>query len=105
MNDSKDPFVFVKGETFSLSSTQSSRFGVSDEDLKWIILAILKQSPSHKCVVKTLFQKVLSHLYKKPRGKAREELLQLFVLHLRKLKEQGKVKFISAKTKVHVSLL
>jgi len=104
MNDSKDPFVFVEGETFYLGSNQAGHFGVSDEDLKWIILAILKQSPRHKCVVKTLFQKVLSHLHKKPRGKAREELLQLFVLHLRKLTEQGKIEFISAKIKMHVRL-
>lgn len=90
---------------YSVDDVQSSRFGVSGEELEWIILAILKKSPRHKCVVKTLFNKVLSHLHKKPRGNTREEMLQVFVRHLRQLKEQGKIEFISAKTKVHVRLI
>ena len=88
----------------SSNSIRASGFGVGCEELEWIILAALKQSPRHKCVLKALFQKVLSHLQIKPRGKSREELLQVFVRHLRQLKEQGKIEFISAKTKVHVSL-
>lgn len=80
-------------------------FGVGPEELEWIILAALKQSPRHKCAVKALFRKVLSHLQINPRGEKREELLEVFVRHLRLLKEQKKIEFISAKTKVHVSLL
>ena len=92
------------GRQSSSNSISTVAFGVGGEELEWIILAALKQSPRHKCVLKALFQKVLSHLQMKPRGKTREELLEVFVRRLRQLKEQGKIEFVSAKTRVHVSL-
>ncbi len=63
----------------SSNSIRAAGFGVGCEELEWIILAALKQSPRHKCVVKALFRKALSHLQIKPRGNTREEMLQIFV--------------------------
>jgi hypothetical protein len=85
-------------------SIDTAGFRVGLEELEWIILAILKQSPERKCAQKSLFGKVLSQLQMRPRDKTREDLSRVFFRLLSKLKEQGKIKFASAKTRTYVML-
>jgi len=77
-------------------------FGVSGEELQWIILAILRQSPRKKYDQKTLFQKVLAHMQMRPRKETRAELLRIYRENLKVLKEQEKIRFYSAKVKTYV---
>jgi hypothetical protein len=96
--------IDFEAQKFKNNYIDTSGFCVNREELEWIVLMILRQIPRSQCVLKTLFGKVLSHLQMKPQGKTREELLQVFIRFLGIMKEQKKIRFVSAKIKVHVGL-
>ena len=102
MVDRKEPVVVVKGEMFSLSDTQTGRFGVTKAELQNMIIKVLTQTQRGSKPTRTLFRLLLKQMNIHTRDKPAEELFKIFVENLRELKNEGKIEFISGKTKLNV---
>ena len=105
MIERKESNVLVKGETFSLSDTQTGRFGVNKAELQHIVIMVLYQTLSGSRPIRTLFRLVLKRMNIRTSGKPSEELLKIFVTNLRELKNEGRIELISGKTKTYARLV
>ena len=101
----QEPIVRVDGQTFSLSESQTGRFGLTKSELQTIILLLLRQNKSGRCAQKLLFSKLLGHMRIHASGESREKLLKIYIENLRELKDANKVEFVSGKTRLNIRLV
>ena len=101
----QEPVVRADGETFSLDESQTGRFGITKAEFKKLIVTILRETRSGSRPQRTLFRLLLRRMSISTRSKHEQEYLKEYLIHLRQMKEDGIVEFVSGKTKVNVKLL
>ena len=79
-------------------------FGVTKEELKFIIRRELAKKASFKQKERALFGSVLNSMKRRPCAGRREAMLKVFVEILREMRDAGQVEFLSGKTALFVRL-
>lgn len=100
----QEPTIKVGGETFSLSESQTGKFGITKTEVQIILLLLLRQNRRGRCAQKVLFGRLLRHLRIRASGDTRENLFKIYMENLRELKDSGKVEFVSGRTRLNIGL-
>jgi len=99
------PILRVNSQFFSLSDSQTGKFGVTKTELQMIILLLLNKNRSGRCSQRILFNKLLSHLRIRASGDTRDKLMKIYLENLQDLKANSKVEFVSGKTRLNIRLI
>jgi len=102
--EQQEPTITVDGETFSLSQSQTGNFGVTKGEFRRLIIKILSETKSGSRSQRDLFKLLLRRMGIRTHGRPEQEYFRDYVIHLRQMKEEGLVEFVSGKTKVNVRL-
>lgn len=97
--------IRVGGREVPLEKSETGDFGVTKDELKFIIRRQLSKRKSRTQMQRVLFGSVLSSMKMNPRGDTREAMLKVFVETLREMRDAGEVSFKSGKTSLLVELL
>ena len=103
-SNQQEPIIRVDGQTYSLNESQTGKLGITKGEFRNIIIKILAETGSGKRSQRTLFKLLLKRMGIRTHGKPEQEYLKDYVIHLRQMKEEGLVEFVSGKTKVNVRL-
>ena len=95
----------VDGQSFSLNEIKAGKFGTEGTELQTIILWLLRKMKSGQCSQRFLFGRLCSHLGIRASSEARDKLLKVFMDNVRKLRDAGKVEFVSGKTHLNIRLV
>lgn len=100
----QEPAIIVDGETFSLSQSQTGKFGITKGEFRDLIIRILAETRSGSRSQRALFKLLLKRMGIRTHGRPEQEYFRDYVIHLRQMKEESLVEFVSGKTKVNVRL-
>jgi hypothetical protein len=102
--DEKKLTVHTDERTVPIEFSDTGDFGVTKEELKFIIRRQLAKKATGRQKQRLLFGSVLKSMKKRPHANGREAMLKVFMEVLREMKNAGEVEFRSGKTAVFVVL-
>ncbi len=102
--DDKKVTVHTSERVVPIDFSDTGDFGVTKEELKFIIRRELAKKPSFRRKERALFGSVLNAMKRRPRADRREAMLKAFVEILREMRNAGQVEFVSGKTALFVKV-
>ena len=99
-----EPTVTVDGQTFALTESQTGKFGITKGEFRSLIVKILTETKSRSRPQRTLCRLLLKRMGIRTHGRPEREYFAEYLIHLRQMKEEGLVEFVSGETKVNVRL-
>ena len=101
----QEPTIRVDGEVYLLSESQTGKFGITRGEFLKLIIKILSETKSGSRSQRDLFKLLLKRMGIRTHGKLEQEYFRDYIIHLRQMKEEGLVEFVSGKTKVNVRIV
>jgi hypothetical protein len=101
---SDDYTVRIDGREIPKGLSETGGFGLSRDELRYLILNHLANHRGKAMKQRTLFEVICKHLSLEPAGQKGDEMLSLFNQFLRELRDAGRVTFSQAGTAVYVKL-